>query len=141
MSECSKLAQKEYKIGHDWLGKVIQWEVCKKLKFEHVNKWYMHNPESVLENETHIVLRDFKIQTDNLISVRGPDWETVNEKENLLNSGLCHLGRLRSKFLKKRKERKIPRPRTKKTMEHSDGNTNSNWFTWNNPQKDWKTWK
>ena len=26
--ECSKLAQKEYKTRHDWVGKVIRWELC-----------------------------------------------------------------------------------------------------------------
>ena len=30
ISECSKLAQKEYKARHDWVGKVIHWEMCKK---------------------------------------------------------------------------------------------------------------
>ena len=30
LSECSKLAQKEYKTRHDWVGKVIHWEMCKK---------------------------------------------------------------------------------------------------------------
>ena len=34
------------------VGKVILWELCKKLKFEHTNKWYMHNPEIVLESDT-----------------------------------------------------------------------------------------
>ena len=29
ISECSKLAQKEYKARHDWVGKVIHWEMCK----------------------------------------------------------------------------------------------------------------
>ena len=33
ISECSKLEQKEYKIRHDWMGQVIQWEFCKKFKF------------------------------------------------------------------------------------------------------------
>ena len=37
ISECSKLTQKEYKTRHDWLGKVIHWELCKKLKFDHTN--------------------------------------------------------------------------------------------------------
>ena len=37
ISECSKLAQKEYKIKHDGVGKVIHWELCKKLKFDHTN--------------------------------------------------------------------------------------------------------
>ena len=37
ISECSKLAQKEYKTRHDLFGKVIHWEMCKKLKFDHTN--------------------------------------------------------------------------------------------------------
>ena len=51
ISECSKLAQKEYKTRHDMLGKVIHWEMCKK--FDHTKKLFMHNPVSVLENDTH----------------------------------------------------------------------------------------
>ena len=35
ISECSKLAQKEYKTRHNWVGKVIHWEMCKKFKFDH----------------------------------------------------------------------------------------------------------
>ena len=27
ISECSKLAQREYKARHDWVGKVIHWEM------------------------------------------------------------------------------------------------------------------
>ena len=38
ISECSKLTQKEYKARHDWVGKVIHREMCKKFKFDHVNK-------------------------------------------------------------------------------------------------------
>ena len=56
ISECSKLAQKEYKTKHDWEGKVIHWELCKKLKFDHTKKWCMHNPESVPVNETHKIV-------------------------------------------------------------------------------------
>ena len=29
---------------------LIKWELCKKFKFDHTNKWYMHNTESILEN-------------------------------------------------------------------------------------------
>ena len=53
ISECSKLAQKEYKTRHDWVDKVIHWEKCNKFKFDHTNKWHMHNPAPVLENDTH----------------------------------------------------------------------------------------
>ena len=38
INECSKLAQKKYKARHDWVGKVIHWEMCKKFKFDHANK-------------------------------------------------------------------------------------------------------
>ena len=52
ISKCSKLAQKECKAKHDRVGKVIHWEMCKKFKFEHTNKWYIRNPAPVLENDT-----------------------------------------------------------------------------------------
>ena len=45
-----------YKIRLDWVGKVIHWEMCKKFKSDHTNKWYMHNPASVLLNDTDKVL-------------------------------------------------------------------------------------
>ena len=62
ISECSKLALKEYKTMHDWVGKVIHREQYKKLKFGHTNERYIQSPESVLENETHKLLWDFEIK-------------------------------------------------------------------------------
>ena len=61
ISEWSKLAQKEFKTRHDWVGKVIHWEICKKFKFDHTKKWYMHNPAPVRENDMHKLLWDFDI--------------------------------------------------------------------------------
>ena len=81
ISECSKLAQKEYKARQDWVGKVIHWEMCRKFQFDHTNKWYMHNPEHVLENDTHKLLWDFNIQTDHLIPARRPDLIIMNKKK------------------------------------------------------------
>ena len=76
ISECSKLAQKEYKTMQDWVDKVTHWELYKK--FDHTNKWYMRNPESVQVNETHKPLWDFEIQTDHLISARQPYLIIIN---------------------------------------------------------------
>ena len=73
ISECSKLALKEYKTRNDLVGKVIHWEMCKKFKFDHTKKWYMHNPAIVLENDTHKLQWDFDIHTDHLILARNPD--------------------------------------------------------------------
>ena len=41
----------------------------------------MHNPESLLENETQKPLWDFNIQTDHLISIRQPDLVIINKKK------------------------------------------------------------
>ena len=89
ISKYRKLAQ-EYKVRHDWVGKVIYWEMCKKFKFDLTNKWYMHNQAPVLENDTHKLLRDFDIQTNHLISARRPDHIIINKKKkNLQNCRLC----------------------------------------------------
>ena len=64
ISEYSKQAQKEYKTRHDWVRKLIYWEQCKKLKFEHTKKWYMYKLKSILKNEKHNIHSDFEIQTE-----------------------------------------------------------------------------
>ena len=63
---------KKFKSRHDWVGKVIHRKLCKRLKFNHITKWYMHKSESVRVNETHKILLDFEIQTDHLIPARRP---------------------------------------------------------------------
>ena len=65
--------------------------MCKKFKFDHANKWYMHNPAPLLENDTQKLLWDFDIHTDHLISARRPDFIIINKKkkENLQNCRLC----------------------------------------------------
>ena len=66
---------------HDWAGKGIHLEWCKKLKFDHRKKWYMHNPESALENEIHKLFRDFQIQMDHLLLGRRPNLVIVTKKK------------------------------------------------------------
>ena len=99
--KCSKLAQKEYKTRHDWVDKVIHWELCKKFKFDHTKKWYMYNTKSVLKNEMHKLLWDFEIQTYHLISSRRPDFIIINKKREVQSCGLCWP---LSKIRRKRKE-------------------------------------
>ena len=42
----------------------------------------MHNPASVLENDTHKLLWDFDIHTDHLISAKRPDLVIINNNNN-----------------------------------------------------------
>ena len=58
--------------------------MCKKLKFEYTNKWYMHKTGSVLENEMYKSLLDFHIQTDNLILARRLDLQIIDKKKRAL---------------------------------------------------------
>ena len=61
------------------MQEILPWEMCKKFKFDHTNKWYMHNPAVVLQNDTHKLLWDFDIQTDHLILARIPDLIIINK--------------------------------------------------------------
>ena len=78
VSGCSKLAQKEYKRRRDNLGKIVHWKLA---NFEAGDKWYQHEPESVLENEDYKILRNFRIQTEHVTEARRPDLVVVDKSE------------------------------------------------------------
>ena len=59
INECSKLAWKNTRDGMNWVGKMIYWELWKRWKCSHADKWYMHKLESVPEYEMHKILLDF----------------------------------------------------------------------------------
>ena len=81
VSGCSNLALKEHKRRHDNLGKIVHWKLARKCNFQAGDKWYEHEPESVLENEDYKILWDFNIQTDHVIEARRPDLVVVDKKE------------------------------------------------------------
>ena len=80
-SGCEKLTQKEYKRRHDNVAKKVHWDICKKNRLEHSEKWYEHVPEGAVENEEIKVLWDINIQCDNLIEARQPDLIVIDKKE------------------------------------------------------------
>ena len=47
LSECSKLAQAEYKKRQDKVATMVHWELCSKYGFEPANHWYEHRAERV----------------------------------------------------------------------------------------------
>ena len=55
-------------------------EIARNCNFEAGNKWYEHEPESVLENEDYKILWDFSIQTDHVIKAQRPDLIVVDKK-------------------------------------------------------------
>ena len=74
--ECNKREQKQYKTRLDRVGKVTHWELCKKLKFVHAEKWHMNKPVNICPRKY-----DFEIQMNHPILARRP---------NLLLKKTCH---------------------------------------------------
>ena len=130
------MAQKEYKARHDWVGKVIHWEMCKKFRFDHANSWYIHNPAPVLENDTHKHLWDFDIQTDHLISARRPDLIIIKKKKKKKTCKIVDFAfladhRIKLKECEKRDKYLDLARELKKTIEHEGDNyTNCDWCFW-----------
>ena len=70
VSECSKMAQTEYKGRYDQLANVIHWDLCKKRGVQVTAKWYDHVLEKVTETDQVKILWDFNIHTDHVIEHR-----------------------------------------------------------------------
>ena len=80
VSECGKLAQREYKGRHDNVARYVHWQLCNKGDLERAAKWYEQQPEAVIENENFKLLWDFTIQCDRVIEARRPDIVFVDKK-------------------------------------------------------------
>ena len=86
VSECTKLAMKEYKRRHDSVARALHWDLLRQNGFHHSDKWYQHEPEAVVEDDHHKILWDFTIQTDREITARRPDIVLINK-----DSKSCHI--------------------------------------------------
>ena len=80
VSECGKLAQKEYKKRHDNVARYVHWLLCREGGFDRADKWYDQKPEAVIENENFKLLWDFTIQCDRVIEARRPDIVLVDKR-------------------------------------------------------------
>ena len=81
VSECSKLAQREYKRRHDNVARYVHWILSGEGKLQRADTWYNHKPEGVVENEEFKILWDMNIQCDQVIEARRPDIIFINKAE------------------------------------------------------------
>ena len=96
LSECSKLAQKEYKKQHDWFETKIHWGMKEK--------WYQHRRAVVMENDKCKIPWDFTVQADHEVYVRRPDVIVVQKDKYIcqITDFACpYDGRVDSKELEK----------------------------------------
>ena len=56
-----------WEFQHNNVAKKVHWDIFKKNRLEHSEKWYEHVPEGAAENEDVKILWDISIQCDNLI--------------------------------------------------------------------------
>ena len=63
LSECSKLAQTEYKKRHDKVVTMVHWEICSKYGFGPAKYWYEHSAEGVMGYKETKILWDFNVRT------------------------------------------------------------------------------
>ena len=73
---CSEIVQKR----HDWVGRRIHWEICRANGIHVRSKWYEHQPEAVIENDSCKILWDFTVKTDHFIIARRPDMVFIDKK-------------------------------------------------------------
>ena len=78
--ESPMLVQREYKKRHDWVGRKIG--VCRKVGFDVNEKWYKHESEKVVENNSWKILQDVEVQTDHVIEARRPDMVIIDKTKN-----------------------------------------------------------
>ena len=99
----------------------------------------MHNPESVLENETHKLLWDLEIQPGHQILARRPDLIIINKKERtcrIVDFALPVDHRVKLKESERRYKYLNLVGEFKKTLEHkSDDYTNCKWYSWYSHQR------
>ena len=62
VSQCEKLAEKEYKRRHNNVARIVQWKLCGKQNLKRCEKSYEHAPEGAIENEEVKILWDVMIQ-------------------------------------------------------------------------------
>ena len=75
---------KGIKTKQEWVGKVIHWELCKRSKFDHNDKWYIK--QNLFKNMRPIkILGDYEIQMNHLIPARRPDLVLITKTKRT-----CH---------------------------------------------------
>ena len=75
-----------------------------EIEIWNTSKLFMHNSESVKNDETHKVFLGFWEQTDRLISARWPDPVIVNKKREPAELWTCGTGGPQNKDKRKWKE-------------------------------------
>ena len=76
------MREREYKRRHGWVGRSIHWENCRANGIHVKSKWYEHQPEAIIDNESCKILWDFTVQTDHFITAKKPEMIFIDKKHH-----------------------------------------------------------
>ena len=82
--ECRKLAQREYKRGHDTVAKLVRWKLCEKHNLVRKEKWYEHCPEGIVEDD------DVKLLWCSVAYAERTQRETCSSFDSLITTKSFH---------------------------------------------------
>ncbi|CAH3014406.1 unnamed protein product, partial [Porites evermanni] len=75
VSGCEVLAKTEYISRHNNAAAYLHWSICKDHDIEIADKWYEHEPETVIHNKDNniTIMWDMPVNTDRTITANRPD--------------------------------------------------------------------
>ena len=79
VSECKKLAQREYRKRHYKVALLVHWETCRKYGIECNDKLSDHQPLPTAENGEARITWDMIIYTDKVLKRNRPDITLVHK--------------------------------------------------------------
>ena len=115
VSGCEVLAKTEYISRHNNAVAYLHWSICKGHDIEITDKWYEHEPETVMHNkDSNITIKDSVNSTGKLIDM------TVSSDRNIA-------------LKETEKKKKVQRPRTRNTENVASENSSDPcgcWCAW-----------
>ena len=66
---------------HNNAAAYMHWEILNLYNIKITNKWYEHQPETVIENEKATILWDMQVHTDRTISSNKPNIVIKDKQE------------------------------------------------------------
>ena len=81
VSGCPELAKTEYTHRHNKAAAHMHWKICKEFGIEVKERWYEHDPKTVIEKDSVTILCDMPIHTDKTIAANRPDIVLKNKKD------------------------------------------------------------
>ena len=64
ISGCPELAKTEYIHRHNKVATLLHWNICREYNVDTVDKWYEHNPKTVVEKDDITILYKWHADPD-----------------------------------------------------------------------------